>query len=291
MIVQQVCYRVASFTGEACEGNEHLVFINQVDQDTSGCRGGSASMAARAAISQQLPFFITVFADIGLDRGRCSVCFYHGGREVKRCGSGSLALAYVLVRGLRFNPPILLETQSAAVSVGIKNNWFFFDMAVLPLSAVQIVPAWRALVDRPVQAVTLVGGKSDYCILELASEKAVGQCKVNAGRLCRQSRRALIVTAASARSGGDYVMRYFTPQYGQVEDRATGSANAMLAPYWQKKLNKYKVRGRQLSDSGGMFVVQKNGEKQRVYGRARQSEISPDLSHSIEEAMSLAQCL
>ncbi|WP_371185104.1 PhzF family phenazine biosynthesis protein [Thalassotalea maritima] len=65
---------------------------------------------------------------------------------------------------------------------------------------------------------------------------------------------ALIVTAQDGNNG--YVLRYFAPKIGLSEDRATGSAQCSLAPYWFEKLGVDKLSVRQLSNAGGYFEVE-----------------------------------
>jgi len=48
--------------------------------------------------------------------------------------------------------------------------------------------------------------------------------------------RAIICTAAQPSTGTDAItLRYFAPQYGVVEDTATGSAMRVLADYWSHR--------------------------------------------------------
>ncbi len=58
-------------------------------------------------------------------------------------------------------------------------------------------------------------------------------------------------------------MRYFAPQHGVNEDKATGSANRVLASYWKSKLNQRKLKARQLSVEGAVIEVE--CDKQMVW--------------------------
>lgn len=79
---------------------------------------------------------------------------------------------------------------------------------------------------------------------------------------------ALIVTALGGTSvNEDYVMRYFAPQFGNSEDMATGSANAYLMKYWQLKLNKKRLSGRQLSKAGALFYGVVHGDTVTLSGK------------------------
>lgn len=41
----------------------------------------------------------------------------------------------------------------------------------------------------------------------------------------------------------DYVLRYFSPWNGILEDPATGSAQCVAAPFWAKILGKKQLKG------------------------------------------------
>lgn len=58
--------------------------------------------------------------------------------------------------------------------------------------------------------------------------------------------KGVIVTlkADNEKEGYDFYSRYFAPWVGILEDPVTGSAHTVLAPYWQKVLNKNEFRGR-----------------------------------------------
>ncbi|MCW8856356.1 MAG: PhzF family phenazine biosynthesis protein, partial [Kangiella sp.] len=60
----------------------------------------------------------------------------------------------------------------------------------------------------------------------------------------------------SQAKGFDYDLRYFAPQHGVNEDKATGSANRVLASYWKSKLNRSKFKARQLSAKGAVIEVE-----------------------------------
>jgi predicted PhzF superfamily epimerase YddE/YHI9 len=49
----------------------------------------------------------------------------------------------------------------------------------------------------------------------------------------------------------DFYSRFFAPWAGIPEDPVTGSAHAVLAPYWGKVLGKQQLVARQCSPRGG----------------------------------------
>jgi PhzF family phenazine biosynthesis protein len=54
----------------------------------------------------------------------------------------------------------------------------------------------------------------------------------------------------------DYQLRFFAPGLGIDEDPVTGSAHALVAPWWQQRLGKGRVVGWQCSDRPGGMVCE-----------------------------------
>lgn len=57
-----------------------------------------------------------------------------------------------------------------------------------------------------------------------------------------------------AGDGADYRLRFFAPGLGIPEDPVTGSAHALVAPWWQQQLGRHRVVGWQCSDRPGGVV-------------------------------------
>ncbi|MFT5084066.1 MAG: putative PhzF superfamily epimerase YddE/YHI9 [Lentisphaeria bacterium] len=263
-------YSVSSFEGPACEGNHHWVFVNfnftQAHQSFE--RFNLQSNQWPQQLSAQLPENVLVF--LSIDSASLHCVFFSKGRQVARCGSGSLSAAKILFDEYSMHTPLRVTTSVQTLLLGRQNGLaekYFYQTATLPMVKLSRFRHMQTMINRKIKTVHAIGGDSDYYLIELYSQKAVRQCSINAQLLGLISKRALIVTAASDSTHWDYVMRYFAPQYGNYEDAATGSANAMLAPYWQTRLLKKKVRGRQLSKQGGIFDIEKCAVQQRVYGR------------------------
>lgn len=54
----------------------------------------------------------------------------------------------------------------------------------------------------------------------------------------------------------DYQLRFFAPGLGIAEDPVTGSAHALVAPWWQEQLHRRRVVGWQCSDRPGGVVCE-----------------------------------
>ncbi len=247
-------YHVSSFVGPEAKGNQHVVVVGDIDY--------------RECVVLSHKVYPKILVVLDEPSYPCpKVQFLTSGRSILRCGSGSLAAAYVLHRYYSAVGERQVSTSAGDIVLGNVAGEYFFQSPIFPLQKEVHTLSWPSIVNKPVLSVNMLGPRNGYYLLELPDEKSVKDCYVNSAALCRVSRRAVIVTAKSNRASDDYVMRYFAPQYSQHEDPATGSANAMLAEYWQIRLKKKKVVGRQLSQSQGRFCVIKKGLSQRVFGR------------------------
>ncbi|KAJ2779662.1 hypothetical protein H4R18_003878 [Coemansia javaensis] len=90
-------------------------------------------------------------------------------------------------------------------------------------------------------------GAADVAALEPGITAPV----VEAGR--RLGVRAVIVTARG--TDCDFVSRFFAPWCGIDEDPVTGSAHAVLAPFWAARLGRRSFAARQCSRRGGDLRV------------------------------------
>lgn len=96
------------------------------------------------------------------------------------------------------------------------------------------------------------------------SEEAVRQMQPNFEKLRELAAFGYAVTAAADQV--DFVSRTLVPHVQQLEDPATGSSHAALAPFWSKKLGKNQMTAHQLSKRGGKFKCEMLGNNVRLSG-------------------------
>lgn len=250
-------YPVASFVGESCLGNEHWVCVNpSVEQrDTCLARTNEAIVVFLYTSTIHSP----------------QAEFYQSGRAILRCGSGTLATAHVLFRELKLSGISQLNTKAGPLSLRMEGEYLGYGAQGLPLAECGKADLWQSLVNQPIISCWDIGASQDYCLLELADEQSVADLEVDSEALRQSSDRALIVTARSQRSTYDYVLRYFAPQHGKAEDPATGSANLQLATFWRQRLSKTQLKGRQLSQAGGEFLLEVTDSCTWVMGKTKHS--------------------
>ncbi|HEY7771996.1 MAG TPA: PhzF family phenazine biosynthesis protein [Marinagarivorans sp.] len=289
------CFTVFTFCDLGRGGNGHRVInlLNDCYRAADPC-----ALQNIKALSALEPSMVYVVLYAGVENASC-VVYYQKGRAIKRCGSGTLAAAKILLNtsaakaymSLRHhvseingvNESVHIQGPVEALSLQQKSaDIFAYTSDCLPLRRVTKAAAslWRhgsilpALNPQAIVGCYNAGGPKDYCVLVLRDEKALKRVQPNFNVMGRLTRRALIATApASGHQTFDYLLRYFAPQYGNNEDAATGSAHLQVAQYWQQRFGKATVRGLQCSAEGGRFVVSRLGgvasaKKQQVMGTA-----------------------
>lgn len=182
------------------------------------------------------------------------------------CGHATLASAYVLALRNHGSWPVRFHTLSGVLTVARQGDVFEMDF-----------PAWPAQpCDPPEQLLPALGVRSalvmktrDYLVvLDDAEQVHALSPDISALAQIEMGIGGTIVTAPG--SGDiDYVVRFFPPSVGIEEDPATGSINCTLAPYWSGRLDKRRMRVRQLSARGGDLWIEYADDRVKIGGHAR----------------------
>ncbi|WP_096086430.1 PhzF family phenazine biosynthesis protein [Agaribacterium haliotis] len=252
-----VVYRaVNAFAGPGCRGRRHRVIEAQTAIDSDFYL--SYSLQVSPDIVVVLPAGFSAAEPVLLR-------IFHNGREVLFCGSGAMSAGFYCMQNLA---NACLEFELPAKSLSIEKRDGALMMHGRAELAEQKVDTdyWQALLGQELLRCTAING--GYLIAEIASAEVLKHLTPDLDRLRAETTApALIVTALGAQSmQEDYAMRYFAPQYGNDEDAATASANLYLMKYWQGKLNKTELRGRQLSPEGAVFSASVCGDTVSLSG-------------------------
>ncbi len=201
--------------------------------------------------------------------GTVRVRFYQGGSEIKRCGSGALAVAAFVDQeyGLRGALKLVTCCEQVRLQKSVGDS-YAYGSRPLPQRLLNPAGLWAGLLHAAPLGGALCGGSEDYVILELESEQSIALLTPDFAAIKQHSKRAVIVTAEAGEKRS-YVMRYFAPQYGNDEDAATGSANVQLMRYWFRRGFRGELKAVQLSDSGGAFSGCWANGVVKLCGRAR----------------------
>jgi PhzF family phenazine biosynthesis protein len=92
-----------------------------------------------------------------------------------------------------------------------------------------------------------------YAVVTLTDESAVRACRPDMRALAAMGDVLAIVTAPGTDT--DIVSRAFAPGAGIDEDPVTGSAHAVVAPYWAERLSRPRFSAFQASRRGGRLEV------------------------------------
>jgi PhzF family phenazine biosynthesis protein len=181
--------------------------------------------------------------------------------EINLCGHATLASAYVLFEILDYkSDKIVFHSKSGPLSI-IK------DPQSKQFRGLMDFPSWKPELvrDYPPELIESLGKPEivavykhrDY-LVELHGEDVVRKIQPDF-TLMKKAKEKVIITAPGREV--DFVSRFFAPTVGIDEDPVTGSAHSQLIPFWSYKLNKDKMRARQLSRRGGELYCEQKGDR------------------------------
>lgn len=193
--------------------------------------------------------------------------------EMKLCGHATLASAHVLWETATLGPRATARFHTLSGELVCERRAGAIEMD-FPAKPVTAATAPAGLIEAlGVTAKHVARNDMDY-LVEVGSEAEVRELLPDFGRLAAVEARGAIVTshaaprAESAAQKPDFVSRFFAPRAGVAEDPVTGSAHCALGPYWQAKLDKNPLVGRQLSARGGTVMVSVEGDRVKLGGTA-----------------------
>lgn len=183
--------------------------------------------------------------------------------EVDMCGHATLASAYVLFECLAYpGQRIRFFTRSGELQVQRAGDRLMMDF---PLRVPTVCAAPAALLAGLKTAPLAVLAADDYLAV-FADEAQVRDLSPDMTELGKLDLRGVIVTAPG--HDVDFVSRFFGPKVGIPEDPVTGSSHCSLAPYWGGRLQKTRLRARQISVRGGYLECELKGDRVLLYGQA-----------------------
>ncbi|BFM15504.1 PhzF family phenazine biosynthesis protein [Maricurvus nonylphenolicus] len=198
------------------------------------------------------------------------VCrWYQGGREINLCGSALIAAAYSLHHHASYTLPIKIHGPSQIFTLQDANGEYGFSLPRFTLFDEPLPAAAKRWLNKtPVNCMSS-GDPQGYWVVEF--EESVTELQPQLQTICETTQRAIIATSLQAPSGFDYELRYFAPQYGIDEDIATGSANAVLACYWQQWLKQDEFQALQRSGlangKGGSIRTRLDPQTVSIFGK------------------------
>lgn len=187
-----------------------------------------------------------------------SVRCFNTSHEIQLCGHGLLATAKVIAQNGTLSFTLSTKSHDVNVVCEITGShesvqiWLVFDEVALAAS--QALPWLNNVFNEVPKAVFTVGDSDGYFVMQWPDGFNLKCLALNSAELIKHTDRAVIATCKSSIPEYDYCFRYFAPQHGVDEDKATGSAHRLLVSYWHQRLNKCNVRAIQLSNDGAELI-------------------------------------
>ncbi len=233
-------YQVDAFTSELYQGNPAAVCLL-----SSWLADSELQQIAAENNLSETAFLVE-------EDGQYHLRWFTPTTEVRLCGHATLATAHVLFNELGHQENCLsFETRSGELLVSRKGDRFSLDLPACYSTPESAQLPMEELLGVNVASVELFVAREDLLVM-LPYACNVALVRPNYARLAELPSRGVIVPA-EAEEGGDFVSRFFAPGVGINEDPVTGSAHCQLAPFWQQRLGKDRLVGRQISPRGGVI--------------------------------------
>ncbi len=183
--------------------------------------------------------------------------------EIALCGHATLASGHVLLtrdaKGKALERVTFRTRLSGILEVVKAGDGYELALpaiATAPDSAANQAEAIRLLGAEPLE---VFRSELGYNVYLYANEEAVRALSPDIRGLEKLGKDQFIVTAPGDKT--DIVSRVFVPGGGVDEDSVTGSAHAVLTPYWAAKLGRESFTAHQASQRGGDLTLRLDGDK------------------------------
>jgi PhzF family phenazine biosynthesis protein len=251
-------FQVDAFTETLFAGNPAGVCLLEADAPDTWMQ----SMAAEMNLSE------TAFL-LGTPSG-WSLRWFTPRVEVALCGHATLSTAHIMLQEGILLPgnEAVFHTKSGPLSAKAEEEWIVLDFPSKKVVSVTPPPGLIEALGLERDEFLFCGKNKDDYLLELPDEELVRSLDPDFVALSDVEARGTMVTAPSSRCEFDFASRFFAPAVGVNEDPVTGSAHCALAPYWGKKLGKTLMNAEQVSARGGAMLVEVQGERVLLRGKA-----------------------
>jgi PhzF family phenazine biosynthesis protein len=248
-------WQVDAFTNRPFTGNPAAVFVLKED----------ISDDLKQKIAMEMNLSETVF--VLLSESDMEIRWFTPNAEVNLCGHATLAAAHILwTKGITNSKTLQFQSRSGMLTVEKESEMYTLDF---PRQDARARPE-LAEIAKAIMAVHphFVGSNGEDCLAVLDTEDALRKLTPDFSLIQTLPERGLVVTARSQIAPYDYIYRGFFPKLGVPEDPVTGSANTALAPYWATTLGKSRLTAFQASARGGEVIVEVEGDRVLISGRA-----------------------
>lgn len=180
--------------------------------------------------------------------------------EIALCGHATLASGHILLgraNGFGHGDRITFRTRlSGILEVVTAGDGYELALPAIPTAPRDYPEAVALLGAQPLE---VRGNDSRYNIFLFENEAAIRALDPDIRGLGMLGTDQFICTAPGDRT--DIVSRVFVPGGGVDEDSVTGSAHAVLAPFWAKRLGRERFTAHQASRRGGDLTLRLDGDR------------------------------
>ena len=251
-------YQIDAFTNKIFGGNPAAVIPLEKWIDDALMQ----NLALENNLSETV-FFVPVPSSGG-DWEEAEIRWFTPLAEINLCGHATLASAFVLYNFLNFEKSkLVFHSKSGKLEVEKTDDLFVMDFPAWKPARIYNYPGNL----RQALGVNEILGiyKHRDLLVELNNSQDVLNAKPNFSSIKKWEEKVIIT--ARGTEDIDFVSRFFAPSVGIDEDPVTGSAHSQLIPFWSEKLNKTKMRAKQLSKRGGELWVGHNGDRVTIAGQ------------------------
>ena len=183
--------------------------------------------------------------------------------EVRMCGHATLASGHIVLGTRADLNSVRFRTRRAGILTVQKTvTGYQLDLPIIPTEAMDFPKAAAALGGTPAH---IRGNTDEYYLLRYDTAEEVLALSPDFKTLGELGRDLFIATAPGTTT--DVISRVFAPGVGIDEDPVTGSAHAVLAPYWAAELGRNHFTAFQASKRGGHVGCELSGDRVLLNGQ------------------------
>jgi PhzF family phenazine biosynthesis protein len=179
------------------------------------------------------------------------------GSEVVLCGHATLASGHFVLSSDPDREDVRFRTRKAG-ELKVSRAGTGYALA-LPAWMPEPKPLDAIVAALGVSAVETLWHPHRYGVVVLETADQVRACTPDFRRLAAEGDVLTIITAPGDEA--DIVSRAFAPGVGIDEDPVTGSAHAVLTPYWAKRLGRDRFTAYQASARGGRLTCRAENDR------------------------------
>ncbi|MEQ1537982.1 MAG: PhzF family phenazine biosynthesis protein [Sphingorhabdus sp.] len=183
--------------------------------------------------------------------------------EVRMCGHATLASGHIVLGQRPELDIVRFRTRRAGIlTVKRTATGYQLDLPIIATDPMDFAEAAAAVGGKPVH---IRGNADEYYLLRYGTAAEVLALSPDFKLLATLGNDLFVATAPGVET--DVISRVFVPGAGIDEDPVTGSAHAVLAPYWAAELGRNHFTAFQASKRGGHVGCALSGDRVLLTGQ------------------------